>query len=276
MNSNKFELDIDIKQPTYVTDPVFKQHDDVTFVINITDNGVPLDLTGVTTSTLSVARPDRVTVTSDGENTGTNQITFKLPRASAAIIGRSAATVQLYGADKRVSTFTFPVKVEKDPSSGLNVTAGEKTLIEKVLGDGPGIIQSAEDAAAEAQHWSNEVENVLRDVSDVAPRAEAATSYVEEKKSLIEKSIADASEAKTTAETVRSEFDQVVAEAGSNNPEVVQARGGAVNLNARLDGVTQQLADIPYLINKDDNKKYTVSFEIYNGQPRLAYKEVMV
>lgn len=37
------------------------------------------------------------------------------------------------------------------------------------------------------------------------------------------------------AEMVRDEFDRVIAEAGSNNPEVVQARGEYVNLRARLD-----------------------------------------
>src|SRR5690606_40496416 len=60
--------------------------------------------------------------------------------------------------------------------------------------------------------------------SGVAPGAQAAAEYVEEKKPLIEQSITDASEAKATAETVRGQFDEVVAEAGSNNPEVVQAR----------------------------------------------------
>lgn len=49
--------------------------------------------------------------------------------------------------------------------------------------------------------------------------------------------------AKTTAETVRGEFDQVIAEAGSNNPEVVQARGTYTNLNQRLDSTAQQLAE---------------------------------
>ncbi|TCN25478.1 GDSL-type esterase/lipase family protein [Mesobacillus foraminis] len=50
-------------------------------------------------------------------------------------------------------------------------------------------------------------------------------------------------EAKTTANGVKDEFDRVVAEAGSNNPEVVQARGTAVNLNARLNGVDSLLAE---------------------------------
>jgi len=52
-----------------------------------------------------------------------------------------------------------------------------------------------------------------------------------------------AEHAEVVAEGVRDQFDAVIAEAGSNNPEVVQARGGEVNLNARLDKVNQQLAE---------------------------------
>lgn len=53
----------------------------------------------------------------------------------------------------------------------------------------------------------------------------------------------EALSAKTTAETVRSEFDQVVAEAGSSNPEVVLARGGEVNLGTRLEKFASSLAE---------------------------------
>jgi|GEM_PF-6811588 len=55
--------------------------------------------------------------------------------------------------------------------------------------------------------------------------------------------------AKKVAESVQEQFDKVVAEAGSNNPEVVNARGGEVNLNVRLDKVTTQLADTASTLN---------------------------
>ncbi|WHY76067.1 hypothetical protein QNH20_18315 [Neobacillus sp. WH10] len=45
------------------------------------------------------------------------------------------------------------------------------------------------------------------------------------------------------ANDVQNQFDRVVAEAGSNNPEVVQARGNEVNLNARLNKVDTQLTE---------------------------------
>jgi hypothetical protein len=50
--------------------------------------------------------------------------------------------------------------------------------------------------------------------------------------------------ADTKANSVRDEFDQVIAEAGSNNPEVVNARGTFPLLKNRLDDVTTSLAEM--------------------------------
>jgi hypothetical protein len=57
---------------------------------------------------------------------------------------------------------------------------------------------------------------------------------------------ATATDAKTTATTVQSQFNQVVSEAGSNNPEVVQARGTYDLLGHRMDNVDVQLAQITF------------------------------
>lgn len=53
-----------------------------------------------------------------------------------------------------------------------------------------------------------------------------------------------AGNAVTTANAVRSDFDLVVAEAGSSNPEVVLARGEFANLGERLNDTNQQLAEM--------------------------------
>lgn len=52
-----------------------------------------------------------------------------------------------------------------------------------------------------------------------------------------------ATDAKQVAETVRTEFDQVVAEAGSSNPEVVNARGSHATLKQRLDTADQRVIE---------------------------------
>jgi hypothetical protein len=78
---------------------------------------------------------------------------------------------------------------------------------------------------------------------DAYPKLNSAIDNSNEAKTKADTAIETANTAKTTADTVQSQFDQVVAEAGENNPEVVQARGEAVNLNARLDATDAQLAD---------------------------------
>lgn len=69
------------------------------------------------------------------------------------------------------------------------------------------------------------------------------TITVEQFQRIVDKAVDDSKHAVTVADDVKNQFDQVVAEAGSNNPEVVQARGGEVNLNERFNKVTSQLAD---------------------------------
>lgn len=150
MKANTFTLDVDIKQDNYINEPVIKQNDSVVFIINLTDNGAPVDLTGVTRYTIATERGDGVGVIADGKKTGDSQVTFNLPRESTTRTGRATHTVQLYSADERVSSFTFPMMVEKDPSASLIVTGGDKTLIEIVLGEGPRVIKEAQDATITA------------------------------------------------------------------------------------------------------------------------------
>lgn len=78
--------------------------------------------------------------------------------------------------------------------------------------------------------------------------------------------LAKASTAKTVAETVQGEFDRVVAEAGSNNPEVVQARGGEVTLKARLDKTTAQLADTENILELKKELRINVKQPPFNAK----------
>lgn len=73
------------------------------------------------------------------------------------------------------------------------------------------------------------------DIEGVKGVADNVVGIANEAKTTANNAEIKAGEAKITAETVQGQFDQVVAEAGSNNPEVVQARGSYVNLNKRLD-----------------------------------------
>lgn len=163
LNSNIHVLDIDIKHPTYINEPLIRQNDSVVFTINITDDNAPYDLSNVATITLATKRSDRIIIISPGEKTDINQVTFKLPRSAVSLVGKSNATVQMYGADNRVSTLSFTFKVEKDPAGDdWTPSDGEKTLIEVVLGDGPVILANAEQATI----YANEQGDYAKDEAD--------------------------------------------------------------------------------------------------------------
>lgn len=154
MENNEFILDIDLKIPNYINEPRVRQNDDVYFIINITDDGIPFDLAGVTTITLAAERSDRNSVISGVTSTEGNQAVFKLPRASVGIVGRATALVQMYDNNNRISTFSFTFMVERDPSN-YNPTGDERTLIEIVLGEGPRILDEAEQATIFANEQGN-------------------------------------------------------------------------------------------------------------------------
>lgn len=147
--------------------------------------------------------------------------------------------------------------------------------------------KQAFEAAKEAETMAYAAENAAQEADLAKKLTEAATlkaitetDYIKGKRPLIEQSIVDAAtsktqsenttvvaaEAKTTAETIKSQFNQIVADKGGNNPEVVQARGSAVNLNARLDGFNTQLADTA----KKSDVDAKVS-QIVSGTPKGTY-----
>ena len=148
---NTFTIDADIKKTSYINEPTVTSHDDITFIINISDDGQAFDLTTVTTVSLANTRPDAQTILTVGDKTGLNQVTFNLGTNETSVSGSVGAVVQLYDASGRVSTLSFSYTVKVDPTgSGYVPSTDEQTLIEVVLNDGPLRIQEAIDAGVYA------------------------------------------------------------------------------------------------------------------------------
>jgi len=144
---NTFTIDADIKKTSYFNEPTVTSNDDITFVVNISDDGQAFDLASVTTMSLANTKPDKDVVVTSGAKSGTNQVTFVLGTNETAVSGTVNAVVQLYDADGRVSTLSFSYVVKSDPTgSGYVPSTDEQTLIEVVLNDGPLRIQEAIDA----------------------------------------------------------------------------------------------------------------------------------
>ena len=148
---NTFTIDADIKKTSYFNQPTVTQNDDITFVVNISDDGQAFDLADVATVSLANTKPNADVVVTAGLITGTNQVTFVLGTNETAVSGRVEAVVQLYDESGRVSTLSFSYVVKVDPTgSGYVPSTDEQTLIEVVLNDGPLRIQEAIDAGVYA------------------------------------------------------------------------------------------------------------------------------
>ena len=144
---NTFTIDADIKKTSYFNEPTVTSNDDITFVVNISDDGQAFDLADVTTVSLANTKPDNEVVVTPGVISGLNQVMFVLGTNETAVSGSVGAVVQLYDANGRVSTLSFSYVVKSDPTgSGYVPSTDEQTLIEVVLNDGPLRIQEAIDA----------------------------------------------------------------------------------------------------------------------------------
>jgi BppU N-terminal domain len=180
---NVFTFDVDIKLKMLIKEPTVVQNDDIRFIINVFDNGQPLDLTNVETVSLANVRLDGQTIVTPGTKIDTNIVQFDLGTEETKVSGRVVATAQFYDSEGRVSTISFTYKVVKDPTGdGYIPTENEQTLIETVLNDGPLVIQQAQDAAvyATAQgDYAKQVadENKTRWLTAVNTYADIATAY---------------------------------------------------------------------------------------------------
>lgn len=147
--SNVFDLDVDIKQKNYINEPVVTQNDDVVFNLRLTDNGAGIDLSDYESFSLTSVRPDKKTVLVVGDEIGNSQVEFDLGTLELEKTGTVNASIQLY-AGGRVSSIPFTYKVLKDLSDDYVPTENDKTIIEIVLGEGPGVIEDAKKATEDA------------------------------------------------------------------------------------------------------------------------------
>jgi len=145
-----FDIPVDLKEEKRVIKPLVTQNDSVVFILSVTENGIPFDLTDATTVSLTHTRYDGTVVVTMGTRLD-NKATFILNAGETSVAGEVTAKAQFYDADGRVSTLKFTYQVGADPT-GEDYVPNERdsTLIEIVLNDGPLIIASAEEAAAYA------------------------------------------------------------------------------------------------------------------------------
>jgi len=228
---NTFRIEADLKKKKYIDEPTVTQNDDITFIVSVFDNGIPFSLTGVTTATLANVRLDGVTVVTPGMIVDDNTVQFDLGTNETAVVGKVRATIQLYDEDERVSTIAFTYQVLKDPTGdGYIPTERDKTLIETVIGDGPLIIQQAQDAA----NFANEQGQFAQAQANAA--SEAATSANEAAQSATNA----ANEANTAAQSANTAAQSANDAATTANEAAQNANQAATSANeAAVNAATQ-------------------------------------
>ncbi|MEK5207477.1 hypothetical protein [Psychrobacillus sp. FSL H8-0510] len=190
---NTFTLDVDFKHKSIINEPTVTQNDEVTFILNVYDDGLEFDLSGVSTSTLVSERPDKQSVMTLGTVTGTNQITFALGSTEISKVGKVDATIQIYDVDGRVTTMPFTYKVLKDPGTGYIPSTNEQTLIELVLGEGPAILDATKQATIDAN-------TATTNANDKASLANTAATNANTKANLANTAAINANEKATLAD----------------------------------------------------------------------------
>lgn len=171
---NRHRLDIDIQISNQKKDiPIIVQNDSIIFDLGIYIKGEEYSLLDVDEITLAHTRPDGIVIVQEGTTNG-HVATFEFGSTEVEVVGIVRAHAQFYKTTveegeeiKRVSTLGFTYRVEKDPTGDEFIPSErEQTLIERVLEEGPLIIDRAEEAAEYAE--------------EQAKRAEAATDVIEE------------------------------------------------------------------------------------------------
>jgi len=268
-------VDVDIKKASYINQPQVTQNDSNTFLVNVFDNGEPIDLSNVTTVTIAHTRLDRKVIVTGGTVVeGTNQVKFVVDRPETSITGRVDAIIQLYNADSRISTLAFNYKVNSDPTNNYIPSESERTLIEVVLNDGPLRIQEAIEATenanvatesaniatteavaqanyAKAQGDYAKVEasnlgQLKSDVDSATQNAMTATANTNAAIANANASAMTANSAATNADTKAAQLEARVNAAiatTTNSAEIVDARGTHTTLKNRLDATDAQFAD---------------------------------
>ncbi|MGM0904265.1 MAG: BppU family phage baseplate upper protein [Bacillota bacterium] len=146
---NEFVFDVDLKRKKLIAEPTVTQHDDLRFIVRIFDNAQAYVIPADTTLRLVGQRKDKKSYFVDGVKSGENEVTFDLAKEQVSVVGKVYVAIQITNSNGRVSSLPFTFEVIKDIATDYKPSPDEKTLIELVIQDGPGIIEEARLVAQE-------------------------------------------------------------------------------------------------------------------------------
>jgi hypothetical protein len=172
-----FYIDVDFKQKKQIKEPIVTQLDDLIFVITAYDNGRPAELEG--TYKLVSKRPDNKSFYVDGNKTGDNEITFDIGKSEVEQTGRVTAVVQFIdNANQRLSSFPFTYTVTDDISLAKQPTSEEKTLLEIVVQDGPGLVEYFKEKQPLVEQFTNDQTEIRNQITQLSSEVESTSEQL--------------------------------------------------------------------------------------------------
>lgn len=147
--NNSFTIQSDIKLTPSNRAVTVTANDAIAFTFEILDDGKPLILNNSENITLTILQSGKEPFIVEGDIIDSNKVLFNFSIPSS---GTVSSTIQIYSGEDRVSTNVFKFKAVKDSSTVYMPDEIEKTLIQRVLGEGPEIIQEAKKAAEIARN----------------------------------------------------------------------------------------------------------------------------
>lgn len=279
-NVTPFIIPVDFKKTMHIEEPVVTQNDDITFIVEVYDDEIPFDLTGIATVTMVSERVGAPPVLTNGTKTGINQMTFVFGSNETSKTGKINTTIQIYDAEGRVSTVPFTYRVRKDPVIDFVPSENEKTLIELVLGQGPEIIEAARlitivateaeglRAIAETQRVESEIERV--DAEDLRIVSEDERTLNEVERLDAEVIRVTAEDQRIISEGLRSDAEEIRVLSEIDRVQAEQDR--QTNTGNAIQNVQDSIRDAGLAIGRVDQKIIDVQKETDDAIDRSDQK----
>ena len=230
---NIFDINVDLKQPTVVKTPIITKNDTVVFNIHVYDDGKVFDVSSATLFSIFSKRPDGQVIGKSGTVVGQNTIQFPLGTSETSVPGTVSATIQIYDANGRVSTFPFYYQVLDDPSIGYVKSSTEVTLLQSLVNSAQGVIDSANAAATRANNAASSANAAATNANNAATNANTKASYAQQQgdyaKTQGDYAKGQGDYAKTQGDYAKEQGDVAKAAANSVNTAASNANEAAAN-----------------------------------------------
>lgn len=176
-----FHIEVDFKQKKQFKEPIITQFDDVEFIVSVLDSGRKVELDG--NYKLVTSRPDGKTYYVDGvkskEPSEINRIIFDLGKSEVEVLGRCMCVVQLFDSNKqRTTSFPFSFTVVEDLSLTEQPSDSERTLLEIVIQDGPGLVEYMKDNLPVVERVINEQGTYQPQIDEIKSEMNTVTEHL--------------------------------------------------------------------------------------------------